>query len=497
MLGRGGMGAVYKARQKSLDRVVAVKILPPGMDDGFANFPERFKQEAKVMAKFQHPGIVAVHDAGEASGGLLYIVMEFIEGSDVHQLLAAHGKLPTEQAVSITVQICEALAYAHTRGVIHRDIKPANIMVDSQGRVKVADFGLAKIAARQSTQLTMTDVSMGSPDFTAPEALTPGIKIDGRADIYAVGVMLYQMLTGKVPRGRFQLPSGMVPQIDPALDAIVDKAMQNDREKRYSTAMEMQAELARIASGNRKIVSGTGKAAAPAKRRFPAKSLLAAAVALVSAVSGWLVWKGAYHGADRHPPAVQPVLGSVEPNAVLLWQTEEQIPKQTGTRWENASVRLDSRALKFTGTLSRDAVLRAEIRMNPDHSAPQIALRFQPIPSPKPDILSAHFYSVEVQAREGTATLKVDHLGTKTTLHSWPLPRAYGADEWIRVELRALGDELTVSADGKLLGMVHDSSHAKAGGVQIYAAAAGYFRNISYVPLDKPAPTASGTKDEP
>ena len=187
----------------------------------------------------------------------------------------------------------------------------------------------------------------------------------------------------------------------------------------------------------------------------------------------------------------------LEPNAIKLWEAPEQLPKQTGTRWENGSVRLDARALKYTAVLSRDTVFRAEIRMNPDHSAAQIAVRFQPIPTAQPDILSAHFYAVEVRAGEGTAKLIVDHLGKKTYLQTWPLPRTYGSDEWMRLELRAVGDVLTVSADGKLLGTVHDASHPVAGGVQIYAGSAGYFRNISYVPLDKPPAAFSATKDTP
>ena len=149
LLGRGGMGAVYKGWQNSLDRYVAIKILAPQLDDDAdAEFAARFKQEAKTMAKFQHPGIVAVHDAGETATGLLYIVMEFIEGTDVAQMLKSQGKLDPAHALAITAHVCDALAYAHEHGVIHRDIKPANIMLNMEGQVKVADFGLAKATAQ-------------------------------------------------------------------------------------------------------------------------------------------------------------------------------------------------------------------------------------------------------------------------------------------------------------------------------------------------------------
>lgn len=490
IIGRGGMGAVYKAWQKSLDRFVAIKILPPDLNDDLGNFAERFKQEAKAMAKVHHHGIVAVHDAGETSGGLLYIVMEFVEGEDIQRLLAAQGKLPVDQAIGIAVHVCEALAYAHGCGVIHRDIKPSNIIVDAGGRVKVADFGLAKVTARQGTFLTMIDVTVGSPDYMAPEMSAPGMKVDERADIYAVGVMLYQMLTGKIPRGRFQLPSGVEPRIDPAMDAIVDKAMQSDREMRYRTATEMHAELSRIVPRNQRIGPVADNVVVSAKYRLLVKPLIATAVAIIVALGGWFIWKK-WHPAEVQSHAV------MEPNAIRLWDSVEQLPTQTGIRWESGAVRLDGRALKYVGVLSRDAVFRAEIRMNPDHSAPQIAVRFQPIPSPKPDILSARFYAVEVRSPEGTAILIADHLGKKSILKTWPLPRVFGPDEWMQIELRAVGRELTLSAGGKLLGTVQDASHPDAGGVQIYATAAGYFRNITYVPLDKPSVVATATKEKP
>ncbi len=207
LLGQGGMGAVYKGWQVSLERYVAIKILPPDADDGDAQFVERFKQEAKTMAKFLHPGIVAVFDAGETSSGLLYIVMEYVEGTDVAQMLQRKGLLDATTALAITANVCDALHYAHARGVIHRDIKPANIMVNEEGVVKVADFGLAKASGSMQMGLTRSDMSMGTPDFIAPEALMLGVIADHRADLYAVGVMLYNMLTGEIPRGRFKAAS--------------------------------------------------------------------------------------------------------------------------------------------------------------------------------------------------------------------------------------------------------------------------------------------------
>ncbi len=244
MLGRGGMGAVYQGTQKSLDRPVAIKILPAEMDDQDATFAERFKNEARSMAKLSHPGIVAVYDSGETADGLLYIVMEFIEGTDVQLMLAKQGRLHTEHAMAVTAHVCDALAYAHERGIIHRDIKPANIMVGYDGVVKVADFGLAKMnSTNAQSGLTQSGMAMGTPHFMAPEALTLGAAVDQRADIYAVGVMLYQMLTGKLPQGLFELPSQQVPGLDPRYDGIIGKALRENRDLRYPSVLDMRHDL--------------------------------------------------------------------------------------------------------------------------------------------------------------------------------------------------------------------------------------------------------------
>ncbi|MCB1278491.1 serine/threonine-protein kinase [Prosthecobacter sp.] len=244
MLGHGGMGAVYKGRQKSLDRVVAIKILPPGLDNDDAKFVERFQNEARTMAKLNHPGIVSVYDFGETAEGQLYFIMEYVDGTDVAKMIQSSGKLPQDYALAITAHVCDALGYAHANGVVHRDIKPANILINMQGQIKVADFGLAKIDDPTQSGLTKTGYAMGTPDYVSPEALIMGSSIDGRADLYAVGVMLYQMLTGEVPRGLFQMPNIRTNgETDPRFDAIISKAMQTDRESRYQTAMDLRRAL--------------------------------------------------------------------------------------------------------------------------------------------------------------------------------------------------------------------------------------------------------------
>ncbi len=243
ILGRGGMGAVYLARQISLNRLVAIKILPADLGDSDMDFAERFKNEAQAMAQLSHPGIVAVFDFGETANGLLYIVMEYIDGTDVQQMVTQQGRLHSAHAMAVTAHVCDALAYAHSRGIIHRDIKPSNIMVSNDGVVKVADFGLAKMSQDGKAGITQGNVAMGTLHFMAPESLTLGTTVDQRADIYAVGVMLYQMLTGKLPQGLFEMPSLQVPGLDPRYDGIVAKALREDRAVRYQQASELRHDL--------------------------------------------------------------------------------------------------------------------------------------------------------------------------------------------------------------------------------------------------------------
>jgi hypothetical protein len=240
------MGAVYQAWQRNLRRFVAIKILPPEFEDGDVQFAERFRREARAMARLVHPGIVSVYDNGETADGLLYFTMEYVEGTDVQKMVVAQGHLSPSDAISIAIHVCDALAYAHQSGVIHRDIKPSNIMVNKEGRVKVGDFGLAKVTDSDSAMLTGTHLSMGTPDFMAPETLMGIGNADHRADLYAVGVMLYRMLTGQLPRGRFDPASHCVSELDSRIDAIIDRALQPRPEKRYSSADEISVDLRRV-----------------------------------------------------------------------------------------------------------------------------------------------------------------------------------------------------------------------------------------------------------
>lgn len=246
-IGQGGMGALFQARQLSLDRPVAVKVLPTALvDEAGLDFAARFQSEARTMAKLSHPGIVSVFDSGEA-GDLSYIVMEYVEGTDVAQVIQREGKVPPDSAIAILAQVCEALQYAHANGIVHRDLKPSNLLLTREGRVKIADFGLARHVEQPRSGCPKSNVAIGTPDFLAPEAWTPGTTLDARADLYSLGVTLYQMLTGEVPRGLWKMPSIRV-GTDPRFDAIIDKAMQPGREDRYQSATEMRRDLERIQS---------------------------------------------------------------------------------------------------------------------------------------------------------------------------------------------------------------------------------------------------------
>ena len=241
MIGRGGMGAVYRARQVALDREVAIKLLPleVSVDQAFA---DRFVREARAMAKLNHPNIVSVFGFGTTAEGHLYFFMEYVEGANVSQIIRGPGLEP-EQALAIAGQVCTALAYAHGKGVIHRDIKPANVMVGTDGVAKVADFGLARVEGADPAEYgqTVTGAIMGTAEYMSPEQKR-GMGVDHRADIYSVGAMLYEMLCKEPPHGAIEPPSRRV-GCDTRLDHIVLKAMSRTPEGRYQSATEMQLDI--------------------------------------------------------------------------------------------------------------------------------------------------------------------------------------------------------------------------------------------------------------
>ncbi|HFD38987.1 MAG TPA: serine/threonine protein kinase [Anaerolineae bacterium] len=248
-LGRGGMAVVYRAYQSSLNRYVAIKILPPQLSAN-REFVERFQREARAAAGLRHPNIVVIHDVGHDEG-IYYIVMELLEGRTLKQLIEREGRLSPERAAHIIEQVGDALDYAHQRGFIHRDVKPSNIFIGPQDRVTLTDFGIAK-AASEAQQLTREGMLMGTPEYMSPEQAT-GAKVDYRTDLYALGVVLYQMLVGRTPfRGTTPHatlhaviyeppppPRQINPYISPAVEQVVLRAMAKRPEHRYQSGAEM------------------------------------------------------------------------------------------------------------------------------------------------------------------------------------------------------------------------------------------------------------------
>ncbi len=245
LIGKGGMGAVYKARQPGLDRIVALKILPPATAGG-PGFIERFNREARALAKLNHPNIVSVFEFGEVNG-MPFFIMEFVDGLNLRQLEQA-GKLSAREALLIVPQICEALQFAHDEGIVHRDIKPENILVDKKGRVKIADFGIAKILGRESdVNITETGGAIGTPHYMAPEQMEKPTTVDHRADIFSLGVVFYEMLTGELPLGKFAPPSSRKVEVDVRLDDVVLRALEKDPERRYQHASQVKTAVDTIA----------------------------------------------------------------------------------------------------------------------------------------------------------------------------------------------------------------------------------------------------------
>jgi serine/threonine protein kinase len=234
-LGRGGMGVVYKARQKSLNRLVALKLLAPERVQD-ARFAERFAREAQALAQLNHPNIVTIYDFGQAGGGFYFLLMEFVDGVNLRQLLATR-KLEPAEALAIVPPICEALQYAHDHGIVHCDIKPENLLLDKDGRAKIADFGIARMMGAAPSQTTEI---AGTPQYMAPEQR--GEKADHRSDIYSLGVVLYELLTGELPGDKLQAPSRKV-LIDVRLDEIVLRALQRTPELRFQTAAEFRTQV--------------------------------------------------------------------------------------------------------------------------------------------------------------------------------------------------------------------------------------------------------------
>jgi predicted Ser/Thr protein kinase len=306
-LGRGGMAVVYRAYQPSLNRYVAIKVLPPQLsfDDGFV---QRFRREAQAAARLRHPNIVVVHDVAQHEG-IHYIVMEYLAGRTLKQVIEQDGPLPLSQATRIVEQVASALDYAHLQGFVHRDVKPSNIFVDQSHHVTLTDFGIAK-AASESEPLTRTGLIMGTPEYMAPEQ-AEGSSVDHRTDLYALGIVLYHMLVGRLPfQGTtphatlhaviYEPPPPLRridPSISPAIEAVALRAIAKQPSQRFQRGADLVAALrTAMAGGPERVVAPPPPAgvrppppARPPQRRSPTLWVMAGLVAVLLILLGALV----------------------------------------------------------------------------------------------------------------------------------------------------------------------------------------------------------------
>ena len=297
LLGRGGMAEVHIGRDARLGRTVAVKMLRPDLARD-PSFQARFRREAHSAASLNHPAVVAVYDTGEdqfSGNPVPYIVMEYVEGSTLRDLLASGSRLVPERALEITDGVLNALAYSHQQGIVHRDIKPANVMLTKAGDVKVMDFGIARSLDDMSATMTQTSAVIGTAQYLSPEQAR-GEQVDARSDLYSTGCLLYELLTGRPPfvgdspvsvayqhvREEPVPPSQVDPDVPPSADAITLKALTKDREDRYQTAAEMRADIAAALAG--RPVAGPPPAATT--QRMDRTSILAGAAATPAVLAG-------------------------------------------------------------------------------------------------------------------------------------------------------------------------------------------------------------------
>lgn len=256
LLAKGGMGAVYHATQKSLDRSVAIKILPREFGED-PNFRDSFETEAKLMARFHHPNLISIFDFG-STDGMLFIVMEFVAGKSLHE--NAHGrKLDPAKAADIILGICDGLQHAHEAGILHRDIKPANIFITTDGKPKIGDFGLARPSGN-----TETGIIYGTPGYTAPEVLHAPANVGAHTDVYSVGVILYELLAGKLPDALYEAVTNFNP-CDPAFDNIIRRALHPTPALRYQSAKQMADDLRALLQQNQRPQSTTRPLATPSQ----------------------------------------------------------------------------------------------------------------------------------------------------------------------------------------------------------------------------------------
>ena len=325
MLGEGGMGAVYKAKDVELDRLVALKVIRPEL----AKDPEvlqRFKQEIILAREVTHRNVIRIYDLGQADG-IRFISMEYVEGEDLSNILKEKGKLSVEEAVQIMEQVCFALEEAHEEGVVHRDLKPQNIMIDQQGRVVVMDFGIAR--SMQITGVTQTGSLLGTPDYMSPEQVK-GEHVDSRSDIFALGVILFQLLTGEVPYKSDSAMSAMYmrtqerakpvrelsPDVPGFLDDVIARCLEISPQRRYQSARELVQDLEVWRGGTPRTMSVTFRHFKTVRRNT--KRRIAMAVGAVAVIAALVGGVSLYRSRVGPEPTVEAVPSAEEMTSLAI-----------------------------------------------------------------------------------------------------------------------------------------------------------------------------------
>jgi serine/threonine protein kinase len=375
------MAVVYKAIQRNLDRVVAVKALPPQftMDKEFL---ERFHREARSAAKVHHPNIITIYDEGVESG-VHYISMEFLEGNDLHKLIRQNERLSVEEIVKVLAPIAEALGFAHKNGLIHRDVKSSNIFVTTERRPVLTDFGIARATA--GTQLTRTGAIIGTPEFMSPEQAS-GMEIDGRSDLYSLGVVLYQSLTGRFPYAGDSpqtviykilndtyIPARKLVNIPGWIDAIIERCLEKSIDRRFQTGAELSDMLRRKASAERITASTPPTVKAGTRRvlRIPAvvgskfqpvpvggrlihKGMLyVVLIVMAFGTIGYFAWQRNSAGSDQSARQHVPATNSTMRDTQRHVSTQNiKVPNVVGMITEEATATLQKAGLKL-GTVSK------------------------------------------------------------------------------------------------------------------------------------------------
>ena len=303
-VGRGGQGVVFRARQKSLNRTVALKVISLGQWASKAHL-KRFRLEAEAAASLEHPGIVPIHEVGERDGSC-YFSMKFVEGGQLDEVVRREP-MSIRQAAELIAKVARTVHYAHEHGILHRDIKPGNILLDQKGEPHLTDFGLARLVETESTMTRTLDV-LGTPSYMAPEqAMGNNAAVSSATDVYGLGAVLYQLLTGQPPFAggatyetikllldtEPKQPRLLNPKIDRDLSTICLKCLEKDPKRRYSSALALAEDLERWLKHEPIQARHTGVFARGRKwvRRNPTSALLAASLVALAAAAGWIVWK--------------------------------------------------------------------------------------------------------------------------------------------------------------------------------------------------------------